>query len=260
MKCKQSRRILLIMFWLLLVPVTDTRAGEYALVTLEYPPLEYLDTSGRAKGIAVDLVTQIMTELGHSVSVEVLPWTRAVKMVRYGEADAIFTIYKNSARETFLDFAQEVLIPQRVALYAPADSPTTFNDDLESLKTLRIGVVSTISYGRRFDQLRPELTLERTASLEQNFAKMLLGRIDIVINNVHSAENVIKKLQLGEKIRQLHPYVESVPSYIAFSKKKGLASLKQDFDRQLRQFKQSGRYGAIVGKAGLTLKATEFEE
>lgn len=260
MKAKPSHLILFALFWLLAGTAIDAGAGEYAFVTLEYPPLEYKGANGLAQGVAVELVTQIMTDLGHRVTVEVLPWTRAVKTVRYGKADAIFTIFRNSERETFLDFTREVLVPQRVAFYAPSDSPITFNDDIKALAKHRIGVVSTISYGRRFDKLRPELAMERTASLEQNFSKMIHGRIDLVISNVHSAENIIRKMKLGEKIQQLHPYVESVPSYVAFSKQKGLTALKQDFDRQLRQFKRNGRYAVIMGEAGLTFEASELED
>ncbi len=236
---------------ILLLPSANGKAEVYHFVTLEYPPLEYEDIGGRPEGVAVEMVTQIMTALGHRLYIQVLPWTRALKMVRYGQADAIFTIFKNPGREAFLDYAEEVLIPQLVAFYAPVASPVAFNGDLEALKHLRIGVVSTISYGLAFDRFRPQLTVERTATLDQNLAKLLLGRIDLVISNVYQAENVIDRLKLGEKIKRLHPVVERIPSYIAFSKIRKLTALRQDFDRQLIQMKKTGRYTTIMDSSGL---------
>ena len=42
-------------------------AVEYFFVTLEFPPLEYTGEDGTPQGIAVDLVTRIMNNLGHTV-------------------------------------------------------------------------------------------------------------------------------------------------------------------------------------------------
>ena len=161
----QKTSVILAAIWVwLLLAGAEGGAEVYHFVTLEYPPLEYKDAGGRPEGVAVEMVTQIMTDLGHRLYIEVLPWTRALKMVRYGKADAIFTIFKNAAREGFLDYSEAVLISQLVALYAPAGSPFDFDGDLEALKPYKIGVVSTISYGQAFDRLSPQLTVERTAT------------------------------------------------------------------------------------------------
>ncbi|MGD9364393.1 MAG: transporter substrate-binding domain-containing protein [Desulfobacteraceae bacterium] len=237
----------------------DIRAEEYYFVTLEYPPLEYKDKVGLAKGAAVEIVAHIMADLGHSISIEVLPWTRAVKMVKYGRADAIFTIFKNPERELFLDYSGEILIPQMVAFYARKDSQIAYGGNLEELKRFKIGVVSTISYGQKFDRSRPMLKVESTATLEQNFSKMMLGRIDLVISNVYSAEIVIDKLNIADRIKRLHPSVESVPSYIAFSKMKKLTPLLNDFDRKLIELKKSGVYDEIINKSGLKIETNELE-
>jgi polar amino acid transport system substrate-binding protein len=248
----QKTGVILVAMWLwLLLPSAHGRAGVYHFVTLEYPPLEYQDTGGRPEGVAVEMVSQIMTDLGHRLYIEVLPWTRALKMVRYGKADAIFTIFRNAAREGFLDYSEEVLIPQLVALYALSDNPVDFDGDLEALEPYKIGVVSTISYGQTFDRLSLQLTVERTATLDQNLTKLLLGRIDLVISNVYQAESVIDRRMLNASIKRLRPHVERIPSYVAFSKIRKLMTLRQDFDRQLMRMKKSGRYAAIVAGSGL---------
>lgn len=247
--------ILIFLFW-----VASTQAQEFYFVTLEYPPLEYKDKTGSAKGVAVEIVTRIMSELGHTVSIEVLPWERALMMVKYGRADAIFTIFKSSERELFLDYSEEILIPQMVALYALKDSPINFDGTFENLKQFKIGVVSTISYGRKFDRSRSVLKVERTSALEQNFRKLMLGRIDLVISNVYSAEIVINNLNLADKVKRLYPSVESVPSYIAFSKVKKLGSLREAFDLKLFELKKNGKYIYMLNKSKLKIDVGHFEK
>jgi polar amino acid transport system substrate-binding protein len=240
-------------FWIVLVSPGAVRAAQYYFVTLDYPPLEFKSERGRIEGAAVELVIQIMNQLGHSVSIEVLPWTRAVKMVRHGMADAIFTIFKNPERELFLDYSNEVLIPQMVALYVPKTRRIAYDGNLETLARYKIGVVSTISYGRRFDSARRMLKVESTASLEQNFAKMARGRIDLVISNVFSADLAISQMHIGEKIERLEPPVETVPSYIAFPRVKDNTQLRINFDHKLMESKTNGSYDRILRKWAIVI-------
>lgn len=229
-------------------------AGELHLVTLQYPPLVFQDDTGEIQGVAVEIVESIMNELGHTVSIKMMPWTRALKMVQFGKADAIFTIFKNPHRETFLDFSDEVLIHQPVSFYKRKDRTISYTGDLKELKPFKIGVVSTISYGNHFDKTRPMLNTESTASLEQNFSKMLLGRIDLVISNSFSANTVIQHMNISDKIIKISPSVENVPSYISYSKLKNLTNLKREFDSKLVEFKQNGKYYRILEKSGLIIK------
>ncbi len=242
-----------LVIWATFVGAADVRAAEYYFVTLEYPPLEFSNKAGAASGAAVEIVTRIMNRLNHSVSIEVLPWTRAVKMVQFGRADAIFTIFKNPERQLFLNYSTEILIPQPVAFYAKKESAISYEGNPLNLKHLKVGVVSTISYGRKFDSTRGLMTVERTATLEQNFAKLMLGRIDLVISNVYSAEIVINRMRIADAVKQLEPYVESVPSYIAFAKVKDTGSLLADFDRELAKLKKSGDYDRIIKKWGVVI-------
>jgi len=229
-------------------------AGEYSFVTLEFPPMEYTDTDGKVKGIAVEMVTYIMNQLGHTVYIKAYPWTRALDMVQEGNADAIFTAYKTPEREELLDYCTQALLPQVVYFYKKKGSDITFDGNLEALKGKRIGVVSTISYGNKFDQSKTTLRVEKVNQLEQNFQKLLLGRIDLVISNVYTGEYTIRKLGLGDEIMRVLQEIESIASYVAFSKKRNLIDLRDQFDRQIIELKNSGEYSKILSKFGVDIK------
>ncbi|MBW1801029.1 MAG: transporter substrate-binding domain-containing protein, partial [Deltaproteobacteria bacterium] len=139
--------IVIVVFLGVLSLYSQPEAANYVFVTLEFPPLEYTGEDGNPRGIAVDMVKRIMNSLGHAVQIKVYPWQKALKMVRDGDADAIFTAYKTPERETFLDYSAEMLVPQIVGFYVKKGSPINFDGDLNTLRNTRIGVVSTISYG-----------------------------------------------------------------------------------------------------------------
>ncbi|MDN3684338.1 transporter substrate-binding domain-containing protein [Vibrio sinaloensis] len=59
------------------------------LVTLDYPPY-VVEQEGELSGVAIELVGSVFDELGVAVSIEVLPWARALSNVQFGRSDAIF--------------------------------------------------------------------------------------------------------------------------------------------------------------------------
>ncbi len=223
-------------------------AEEYVFVSLEFPPLEYTDKDGTPQGNAVDIVRRIMAGLGHKLEIRIHPWSRSLDLVRKGYADAIFTAYITPERQKFLDYSAEVLINQTVSLYAKKDSPIVFSGDLAILKDKQIGVISTISYGTKFDRIRGQLNIQSVAKLEQNFDKLLLGRIDLFISNNFVADWKLKSTGLGEKIISLPQEVERVPSYIGFSKKQKLTGLRDAFDQELVKLKKSGEYEKLLAQ------------
>ncbi len=233
-------------------------SDSYVFVTFQFPPLEYEGLEGKANGIAVDIVARVMKNLGHQVEIRVYPWTRSLKMVRNGGADAIFTAYRNSQREIFLDYSRQVLFPQVVYFYKRKDAPIDFDGHLATVKEKRIGVVSTISYGEKFDLYKSLLNFEKANKLEHNFGKLLLGRIDLVPCNVYVADYTLGKMGLAQQIVPLSPAIENVPSYIAFSKKRNLTQLRDQFDRQLVQMKANDEYADILRKYGIRLHISEY--
>ncbi len=226
-------------------------ADHFQFVSLEYPPLEFKGNNGKAEGIAVDIVTTIMTNLGHTVDIEILPWTRALNRTKVGKADAIFTAYKNAERETFLDYSKTILVPQIVALYALKESDIVYDGDLTKLKKFRIGVVSTISYGKKFDSIRDQLNVKRAESMESNFKKLNAKRIELVISNIYQGDFMVNKMGLQNDIKKLSPVVQSVDSFIGFSKLRKLTALRDQFDTELKKLIANGTYDSIMAEYGI---------
>lgn len=223
-------------------------AAAYKFTTLDFPPLEYLDDKMQPTGAAVDIVKEVMKRLGHESSVELLPWTRSLNLVKEGKSDGVFTCYRTPEREAFLDFSTEVLIPQVVSLYVRKGDKLGFEGDLKALKGKTIGIVSTISYGTRFDEAKEthKLKTDRVESLDLNFKKLLSGRLDLVISNRYSAQVEIERMKIEDQVEEIRVPVEVIPSYVGWSKKNGLTGLRDQFDKELKSLKRSGRYDEIL--------------
>lgn len=246
--------------WILLVPLLPCIIGlfylkgyaaDFTFVTLQFPPLEYENDDQGAEGAIVDVVRTIMDRLGYTVNIQVLPWTRALQKVRTGKADAIFTAYRIVERESYLDYSNEILISQEMYFFKKKGSAIQFDGRIDSIKDARIGIVSTISYGQVFDAFRPLVELDKANQLSHNFEKLVRGRIDLLPSNLFVAEYTIRKMRIEDQVERLPKMVESIPSYIAFSRQKDLHRLRQQFDDELRKLKRTGEYSELMRQHGV---------
>ncbi|AZZ91840.1 transporter substrate-binding domain-containing protein [Hahella sp. KA22] len=220
------------------------KAETVELVTLQYPPYQYQEED-EVQGLVVNIVNEAFRRVGMDTNIRLNAWPRSLEMVRSGQADAIFTAYKTPEREEFLHYSNVVLMPQEIVLFAKKDSNISFNGDLTALANVKIGVVRDISYGSTFDEARKNgmfKQISETTNLEQSVKKLESGRIDLLISNKYTALAMFKNLGFAGQFKELTPSIQSVPSYIAFSKKKDLAGLRDKFDGALKEMMSDGSY------------------
>ena len=237
-----------LMFMVLVLSGVNCYSGELRLATLEFPPYEYTE-NGEIKGSAVEVVKEAFKRMGQPIKIDVYPWVRAIKMIEAGEVDAIFTAYKTSEREAFADYSNEVLMPQIVSIFVRKDSKIVFDGDLSKLSSLKFGVVRSLSYGDKLDgafKSRMLPNVEDVAEGEQNFLKLINSRVDLVPSNKYVAVDILNKMKKTGELKELSPAVQTIPSYIAFSKKKNLSKTRDDFDEVLRKMKSDGTYDRII--------------
>lgn len=227
------------------------RAESYSCVSFSYPPLVTQEAGEAPSGFAVELAGRLFERLGHTFSVQLYPWGRALEMVRSGAADCIFTVFWSPERAEFLDYGRESMIRQDIFLYVRADSAIHFDGKLDALRRLRIGTAHKVHYGARFEAMRTRLTLDEAPTIEHNFRKLLAGRVDAVVSNGTTADAVLRSpalaAQAGAVLRLPVP-IESVPTHFAFSKQRQLDGLRERLDAELRRFRATPDYARLVRK------------
>jgi polar amino acid transport system substrate-binding protein len=224
------------------------QAKTIRLVTLEYPPYEYTQ-DGQLEGLAVDVIRRTFKEMNQPITIEVLPWARAMRYIKEGSRDAVFTAFKTPERERFADFSNQVLMQQAVSLFVRRDSKIAFDGDLRELDTYSLGVVRKISYGLKLDNAIKTDTFKRVEEANegtQNFGLLLKKRVDMVASTKYGGYHILKKLDRESDVKELPISVQNLPSYIAFSKERKLTQLRDEFDKTLARLKQSGEYQKII--------------
>lgn len=229
-------------------PTPTTSSAEVLIVTHQYYPYQYVE-DGELKGFVAAIVEEAFRRMGLPADIKLYPFARAHKMVSDGAADGIFTVAKTTAREGFAFFPDEVLIWQTMSLFVKADSPLGFDGDLGKLRHYRIGVINKYRYGNVFDDVVDDgtlLNIKPANSAEGNVKMLVAGRLDYWVSNRELAAFVLGKLRLSDKVRELKPTVQTLPTYLMFSKKRGTATLSQRFGEEVRRMKADGSYDRII--------------
>jgi polar amino acid transport system substrate-binding protein len=218
------------------------------IVTLQYPPYAYKEGE-QVKGVAVEIVTEVLNRMELPFTITILPWARALHQIEKGKADAIFTLFKNPEREVFADYSDQILISQIVSLYVKKNAIIKFSGDLKQLERYSFGLVRKVSYGDIFDRALKDKTLTnvvRSNHAEQSFKMLFSNRVDIVAINKYGALDILRKSNRLKDVKALKPDLQNIPSYIAFSKKKNLSNIRDKFDDTLRQMKRDGTYEQLI--------------
>ena len=227
--------------------VSVASAATYRFVTLEYPPYEYTE-GGQVKGIVVDIIRETFKQMGHEVKIEVYSWGRSIEMFKRGEADGIFTFFKNPEREEFSFFSNEVVVAQPITLWVMKNSKIEFTGDLSKLNNYKFGVVKKTSYGEKFDNAVKSglLKTDEADSSENWINKLAMKRFDIWVSNRYVALYELKRTGKSNDVKELSPAIQETMAYVVFSKKKRLEGLRDDFDKALANLKKSGKYDKII--------------
>ncbi|MCG8634289.1 MAG: transporter substrate-binding domain-containing protein [Desulfobacterales bacterium] len=65
------------------------------------PPYHFVDGAGRETGFIIEIITRVSSAMGRSVTFEQYPWSRCLRMMKSGEADAMMNLFKTPEREAF---------------------------------------------------------------------------------------------------------------------------------------------------------------
>lgn len=216
-----------------------------------WPPYVWLD-GDHLKGVDVDVIKAVFAELKIPVTLELMPWNRCLKMVENKLADAILDASITSERKEFLHFPDEPVSKGVTVIFKKKGHHIPFTD-LNDLDNLNVGAISGYSYCDEIDRSPFFKQVKRVASLDQNFKKLLLGRIDVLIEVDSVGYFAAKSLGISDQIEVIPNanYCQS-GSYLAFSKKPGHEKLATRFGQALRNFKTTDNYRQILQRYDIT--------
>ncbi|MDB0034764.1 transporter substrate-binding domain-containing protein [bacterium] len=226
------------------------------IALVEYPPYEF-SQNNEFDGMSVKLVQAVFEEMKQPINLSLLPWSRGLKFLKEGKIDGFFQVLVRPERREYIDYSQVVLIDELVSLFVVKDSIINFDGDFLTLSQYRFGARKDFSYGTIYDgavesKVITKLILD--VESEHLIRKLCTGELDILIGDQYAIYHLFNQITLMKMsavkrckgIKHLSPNVQSMPAYMAFSKKRQLSHIRDQFDLVLAKMKRDGRYDEII--------------
>jgi polar amino acid transport system substrate-binding protein len=228
----------------LLVPtfvVSAQNRGEIHIVTENYPPYEMADPVNGQKGFDFDVATEVFRLLGYAPKIKFLPWKRALRAARLGEAVGILTCAYRKEREEFILFSDPISNFTN-GFFTRADfegpSPTLIED-------VKGRSVASITAYESLTALKELGIMPKEVPDTVSGVKMLLAsRFDYLYVSQHATEFAIKDLGLAGRFR-FHPIITK-DFHFCFSKAyPEVDSIAEEFRNALKIIRANGTYEKI---------------
>lgn len=223
--------------------------------TLNYPPYEYKE-NGQAKGIAVDVIREVMRRVGkYEVSFTFYPWKRAVYTVQHGLSDVLFNAGKNQARQEWGYYVDSVLIQQSYVLFKRRSDNFSVEPNFNNVKDKSIAVRRAYLYGS--GAFREALDSQRfmnilySDSTKQSVDLLLHNRVDMFVGDFLPVLYYINKQDLNDQIDIVSHDGEwmevlSWPTYLLFSKQRTTPEFVTKVKDAMDSMKQDGSFQKIT--------------
>jgi len=218
------------------------QAERLRLVSDDWAPYIYWH-DGQPKGSDYEVANEVLKRLGIDVDWQLLPWKRCLAMVEQGQADGVLDIFQADSRKSFMFYPDEPLSNVEFVLFQNNARPHAV-ERLEDLAGLTIGTSPGYTYSPAFTE-SPLFRREPAPTLEANFGKLMLGRIDLLVTDRRAGRQLRRQLGLEQHIQELPPVIGRHSQYLGLAHKPGRERLAQAFADELRRFKQDPAYAAI---------------
>lgn len=146
--------------------------------TENLPPLNYAE--GReAKGFSTELLRMLAQQAGIHLSIEVLPWIRAMQQVQERPDAILFSLTRTPEREAQFKWVGPIS-PRRIVLFKLAARQDLGVPNLQRLAGAKIGVVRESATARQMQSDGLDIGQELELALDDtnNLRKLLAGRME----------------------------------------------------------------------------------
>jgi len=233
--------VLLLSLLSLLLPA---QAQPLRVCTNEWPPYTLLE-DGQVRGIDADLLSLALDNLGIAHEMTLEPWRRCLRKMQDGQLDILLDAFYNEERARQMLFPAEPMAETAMVLFYAKARPQRI-DSVSQLGGLRVGTEPGYAYGDEAFANGSHFTREDAPSLEANFGKLLLGRIDLVITDRAVGLYTARLLGMQEAIDYNRTPLYSDRVYAAFSRRPAVAALLPRFEAELKRLKASPDYVRIL--------------
>ncbi len=221
------------------------------IADIDFAPYSML-TAGHPAGIDVEVMSEAARRAGLTLDIQLKPWDKLISMVKNGECDGAFSLFKNGDREKYALFMDAVAVHYSdYVLFTKVGNKFSFRS-YDDLSGKIIGKIGEISLGEAFDTAKAQGTMNIKTYPDPALAlrALLMGEIDAYAGNIDVTYARLKTMGMTSSIVYLpKKIVTDQPSYLVISrasKFEGKELILQKLERALDLMRKDGTYNKIA--------------
>ena len=165
--------------------------GESKLITSAanpWPP--FADPDRADQGLSIEIIKAAFAVEGYPFNHQFMPWARAEHEVKNGKIDILPDAWFTDKRSSYLMFSKSYA-SNRITFIKRKGDPFEYKG-IESLTGKTVGVINGYGYGNDFMNA-DTFTREEVTDLIHNLKKLVLGRIDLTLEDEIVAKTTLQK-------------------------------------------------------------------
>lgn len=236
-----------VIFHLILLFISNISfAQTFTIMTEEYPPYNYME-NGRIKGIATEIVREILKVIKHPDNIKIFSWSRGYNLILKNDNYILFSTTRSPIREDLFKWVGP-LVPNKTVFFARKGSGISINKLNDAAKVKSIGTYKD-DFGELLLKKEGFTNIDSVVDNKLNIKKLATGRVDLWIINEVIGNHLASKAGLSDKIEPVYE-VTSEQMFIAFSRNTS-DSVIEKWQKVLDAIKADGTYNKIFDKYGV---------
>ncbi|MCI0911890.1 substrate-binding periplasmic protein [Pseudomonas putida] len=197
---------------------------------------EWLDyTNADGTGVAWDVLRKVFEPAGVKVVAKSAPYSRAVGLVKRGEADAWVGSYKDENEDNL--YPRWHFDMDHIYALGLASKPVP---TLDTVGQYRLAWVRGYDYGSYLPNVKAAREIQRREGI---LPMLEHDRVDFYIDALTEVDYVLGQTSQPERFRRTH--IAELPLYLAFARNEHGKALSELFDRRMAELVRSGELKPI---------------
>jgi PAS domain S-box-containing protein len=155
-----------------------------------WPPMDYVDSSGRPQGIGVQFIKALNERLDNRLEIVPGPWKQTYESVKEKRLDALMDITPRPDREAFFQFTKPYIEVPHV-IFAHKDGP--YFNSLADLASKTVGVERSFFIVKVLNKDYPQVRVIEYTSTSDALDALSKGEVDAYVGNRAVAMHIIQE-------------------------------------------------------------------